>query len=702
MSANPQQPVTYREFDDVDAMRRNILDNVRKSTASRYPIENERYRMELSDLAYDREEPYSLKKQKEAIMQGTSLRHKLQGTWRLIDKATGDVVDEKRTVVAHVPMMTQRGTTIYNGNEYTCLHPSVQVWTERGMIPIGDIVDQRLDVKVWSWNFAAKSLELKPIVNWFENKTKSTLSCARFYAPGRFSTTATRFSPTTLWATPEHKIYDVNGQSTELRDATKLTVVREKLSYSQGQLLRGTMIGDGTIYDGLYRAIHCEAQLEYLEAKAAILGDLVVVPPTARKASPTPSYGLDTKASAVFRDAASELYVGAGGRKRISKDWLAGIDDLGLAFWFFDDGSARYNGGTNSPTVSLHTNWYEEDEIDVMISWFEQKYGMRPYKVRSEGVYSEVSHGFSLQFNAEDSWRLFEIVAPYAPECMRYKFLPRPAASECRSCGKALDPVKRLCNACLLTDSEDSRGSITKTARYRFGDSATVRVLRDSGVVPEDEFPRLERWLSIQAELGSKLEAVRADCEVSYELIEVDVEIDDSGEQIYAKRRTVYDIEVEGNHNYFANGVLVSNCNNQLRLRSGPYSRRKDNGELETHFNVLPGSGRAFRVHLEPKSGVFKMQVGQSHIPLYPVLRSIGMNDEQLEQAWGADLLKANRINDPRAVQKAYERFVKDKQDGETPEVGLQRAFQSFELDDDIVDANLGTYLKPQTPGFSL
>jgi len=147
-------------------------------------------------------------------------------------------------------------------------------------------------------------------------------------------------------------------------------------------------------------------------------------------------------------------------------------------------------------------------------------------------------------------------------------------------------------------------------------------------------------------------------------------------------------------------GTMIYNGNeytssSQLRLRSGPYSRRKDNGGFETHFNVLPGSGRAFRVHLEPETGVFKMQVGQSHLPMYPILRAIGMTDDKLERYWGKDLLAANRVNDASVIQKAYERFVGDKQPDEAPEVGLKRAFNGFKLDDEIVESNLGSYLSP-------
>jgi len=95
---------------------------------------------------------------------------------------------------------------------------------------------------------------------------------------------------------------------------------------------------------------------------------------------------------------------------------------------------------------------------------------------------------------------------------------------------------------------------------------------------------------------------------------------------------------------------------NQLRLRPGVYSRLRSNGELESHFNVRPGTGPSFRVHLEPKTGVFRLGVGQSRLKLYPLLKSMGVDDKEIEGAWGRDLLQANAAaSDPRAVSRAYQ-----------------------------------------------
>lgn len=110
---------TTRAFDDVSALRQRVYANVRQSSQDHYPIENTQYRVELGDVDYDQPEPAGLERQKRAIIGGKTMHRSLSGTWRMIDKATGQVIDERRSRVAMVPHVSDRGTFIYRGNEYT-------------------------------------------------------------------------------------------------------------------------------------------------------------------------------------------------------------------------------------------------------------------------------------------------------------------------------------------------------------------------------------------------------------------------------------------------------------------------------------------------------------------------------------------------------------------------------------------------------
>jgi DNA-directed RNA polymerase subunit beta len=112
-------------------------------------------------------------------------------------------------------------------------------------------------------------------------------------------------------------------------------------------------------------------------------------------------------------------------------------------------------------------------------------------------------------------------------------------------------------------------------------------------------------------------------------------------------------------------GTFVLNGNayslgHQARLRAGIYHRIKENGEIEAHVNVLPGEGFSHHYYLEPSTGVFKIQIKQSSIPLLPVLKALGATDKELSSAWGRDLLAQNQLkDDPRAISKLYDRIGK-------------------------------------------
>lgn len=114
---------------------------------------------------------------------------------------------------------------------------------------------------------------------------------------------------------------------------------------------------------------------------------------------------------------------------------------------------------------------------------------------------------------------------------------------------------------------------------------------------------------------------------------------------------------------YTQRGTFIHNGNeysvvNQSRLKPGAYVRKQRTGEVETHFNVAPGTGKSFRLHMEPETGIIRINIDQSRIPVYPLLKTLGITDQQLTKAWGPDLVAVNaNKSDGRAIQKIYQRM---------------------------------------------
>lgn len=135
-------------------------------------------------------------------------------------------------------------------------------------------------------------------------------------------------------------------------------------------------------------------------------------------------------------------------------------------------------------------------------------------------------------------------------------------------------------------------------------------------------------------------------------------------------------------------GTFVHNGNeyaikNQQRLRPGLFTRVKNNGEIETHANVLDG-GASHRYFLDPEKGVFYIRAGQSKIPLLPLMRELGATDDEIQKAWGRDIFATNYSKaDASHLVKLKEKFGRE---GKT----LREVFEGMTLDPDVTSRTMG------------
>jgi DNA-directed RNA polymerase subunit beta len=117
LSANPD--MDYRDFGDPVKTRQRIYDDVLNAASTLEPLTNTKHTLQIKNIRYADPAEYSLKQQKEAILTGKTIARRLVGTWELQDLASGNVLDSKNITLAKVPHLTERGTFIHNGNEYT-------------------------------------------------------------------------------------------------------------------------------------------------------------------------------------------------------------------------------------------------------------------------------------------------------------------------------------------------------------------------------------------------------------------------------------------------------------------------------------------------------------------------------------------------------------------------------------------------------
>lgn len=102
---------------------------------------------------------------------------------------------------------------------------------------------------------------------------------------------------------------------------------------------------------------------------------------------------------------------------------------------------------------------------------------------------------------------------------------------------------------------------------------------------------------------------------------------------------------------------------NLWRLRSGVYAHIKQNGELETEFNLAkPFAGKPrIKIPFDPESRKFQFQWGTYKPSLYSVLKVLGVQDEDMKKAWGPDIYKANVAKNPEGeVEDLYHKITKN------------------------------------------
>ena len=109
-----------RKFDDIGAARSAIFGGIKSAATGIEPLTNQRHTLSMSDIDWDDpDEVKPIKTQKQAILKGETLSRSLKGTLNLVDNTTGKVLDTRRTTIAKIPYLTDRGTFIINGTEYT-------------------------------------------------------------------------------------------------------------------------------------------------------------------------------------------------------------------------------------------------------------------------------------------------------------------------------------------------------------------------------------------------------------------------------------------------------------------------------------------------------------------------------------------------------------------------------------------------------
>jgi len=132
---------------------------------------------------------------------------------------------------------------------------------------------------------------------------------------------------------------------------------------------------------------------------------------------------------------------------------------------------------------------------------------------------------------------------------------------------------------------------------------------------------------------------------------------------------------------------------NQLRRKSGIYSRVKQNGDLEAEFNLA--KGKNFKMELDPISQIFSISFANRKYRLWTLLSALGLPDEEIEKIWGKKLLEINKkgaLNTEYSELESIYKTVYKKEPKNLPEIieGLKRYFDSTQIEPSVTKMTLG------------
>ncbi len=143
---------------------------------------------------------------------------------------------------------------------------------------------------------------------------------------------------------------------------------------------------------------------------------------------------------------------------------------------------------------------------------------------------------------------------------------------------------------------------------------------------------------------------------------------------------------------------------NQIRRKSGVFSRQRKNGELESEFNLEKGAN--FSLELDPQKKIFNfiLSLGTRQYRLYTLLSALGLPESEMAEAWGQSLFDINKKgalnNEISEILDIHKKILKPRGDVDfaTAKKELQAYFAETKMNGEVNKITLGTDYTSVTP----
>lgn len=300
--------------------------------------------------------------------------------------------------------------------------------TEQGPQKLGEMVKKKYTGKVLTINEKTGKLEWNRVLTHSESlhNGKQWVKIGRY---GRKNITVTHDHECLFIADPlkpdiieraraENMVgkYIIRNPKTAGKNSIHPLMNSEQIS-----IMVGTMMGDGSIRNGYLRFGHSDAQKEYLDIKHQIFGGRIRGPiksgtyTAIRTVGNTLlqeerdyyAYHMTAPINAQILRMEELMYVDG---KKTPKNVINMLTDIGLAFWYMDDGSLCKNGN-NGHHVEFCSEGFDSADNELLAQYINANWNIDAFVTSSNRI--------KIRDSGQD--RFFSLIAKYIPLSMEYK-----------------------------------------------------------------------------------------------------------------------------------------------------------------------------------------------------------------------------------------------------------------------------------------
>lgn len=229
---------------------------------------------------------------------------------------------------------------------------------------------------------------------------------------------------------------------------------------------------------------------------------------------------------------------------------------------------------------------------------------------------------------------------------------------------------------------QDFRDQALEAARAHFPIKGRTTTLALDGLSIDDTLHNDDIKSQHQAKMNGHTWAVPVYAQLS-------LKDNDTGKTLDTKKVRLFELpKPTSRFSYIVDGQEYQ-IDNQWQLKPGIYAQRRQNGQLRSMFNV---TGRpAFNIEFDPADKKFVLKYKKASIPLYPIMKALGVSDDELERTWDKEILDANRQVRRGAVEQFYKTSTGQAAPSkEAAEEFLYKAMQESKLTPTVTEKTVG------------